>query len=321
MVLLYDDPRFQDHETGKHPERAERLAAIGRHLKRTGLVDRCTPIEVTPASADRLIRVHDPGYLEQLQEFASTGGGRIEQDTLVSPASYDVARLAAGAVSDATQRVLLGEAQRALCLVRPPGHHARGHTAMGFCLMNNVAIAARVATEEFNVDRVLIVDWDVHHGNATQETFWDDPRVGYFSVHRWPFYPGTGSKDETGSGDALGTILNLPFEFGTTRADYLAAFENRLEEIARRMRPELILLSAGFDSHRDDPVGSLGLETEDFLPLTRAMVQVADTYAQGRLVSVLEGGYNPGVLAGCIEVHLNALLDAETDRASGPGAK
>jgi acetoin utilization deacetylase AcuC-like enzyme len=179
---------------------------------------------------------------------------------------------------------------------------------MGFCLFNSVATAARVAVDELSLNRVLIVDWDVHHGNGTQATFWDDPRVGFFSIHRWPFYPGTGRRDETGTGDGLGTTLNLPVEFGISRRDYLTLFSTALEEFARKIRPELIFISAGFDSHRADPVGSLGLETEDFLPLTSAVLDVAQTYAGGKVISVLEGGYNPEVLAAAVELHLGEMV-------------
>jgi acetoin utilization deacetylase AcuC-like enzyme len=179
---------------------------------------------------------------------------------------------------------------------------------MGFCLFNHVAIAARVATDEHGLDRVLIVDWDVHHGNGTQNTFWTDPRVGFLSIHRWPFYPGSGDSNETGAGAGLGTTVNLPMEFGTSRKEYLARFRQALENFSDRMRPQLILISAGFDAHREDPVGSLGLEIEDFEALTRIVVDIAAAHANGRVVSALEGGYNPGVLAFCVEAHLKELL-------------
>jgi acetoin utilization deacetylase AcuC-like enzyme len=204
--------------------------------------------------------------------------------------------------------VVRGEDSQALCLVRPPGHHALRDGAMGFCLFNNVAVGARVATAEFNLDHVLVVDWDVHHGNGTQNAFWEDGQIGFLSIHRWPFYPGTGRADETGSGRGLRWIANVPVEMGTSRADYLQQFTAALELLAQRVKPQLVILSAGFDSHRDDPVGSLGLETEDFEPLTAAVLDIADTYAGGKVVSVLEGGYNPGVLAGCVELHLRTLL-------------
>ncbi|MBI2823348.1 MAG: histone deacetylase [Planctomycetia bacterium] len=309
MTLLYYDPSFLEHRTGAHPERPQRLEQIVAHLARLGLDKRCTSARWEPVSDAALARVHSLAYAAELADFAHAGGGRVEADTVMSSKSYDVARLAAGAVADAVTRVVRGDDRQALCLVRPPGHHALAGAAMGFCLFNNVAIGARVATGELGLNRVLVVDWDVHHGNGTQAAFWEDPRIGFLSIHRWPFYPGTGWKDETGTGDALGTKLNLPVEFGTPPAEYLRIFRDELQRFAARVRPELVLLSAGFDSHRDDPVGSLGLETEDFEPLTDAVLDVADSFAGGRLVSVLEGGYNTGILAGCVEAHLRRLLD------------
>ena len=308
MVLLYYDPLFLEHDTGRHPERAERLVQVMRHLERTGLDRRCVRPKFAPAAASQLLTVHQSDHVAAIKAYCEQGGGRIEEDTVCSPRSYDAATLAAGAVCDAVDRVIQGEGPRALCLVRPPGHHALAAAPMGFCLFNNVAVAARRAVQVHGLNRVLIVDWDVHHGNGTQAMFWEDPQVGFLSIHRWPFYPGTGRRDETGTGDALGTKANLPVEFGTSRAAYLAQFTQALEQLASKLRPELILVSAGFDAHRDDPVGSLGLETEDFAPLTQAVLEVANQYAGGRLVSVLEGGYNTGILAGCVALHLEELL-------------
>ena len=312
MTLLYYDPIFLEHETGRHPERAQRLLQVVRHLERTGLDQKCQRPEWKPISQQRLARVHSLDYAASVEAFCDGGGGRIEGDTLASPASYQVALKAAGAACDAVERVVRGDDTQALCLVRPPGHHALAAGAMGFCLFNNVATAARVATEELDLDRVLIVDWDVHHGNGTQDAFWEDGKVAYLSIHRWPFYPGTGRADETGGGAGLGTTVNLQVEFGTPRKDYLARFTSELSKLAEKFRPQLVLLSAGFDSHRDDPVGSLGLETEDFEPLTAAVLDVAATHADSRVISVLEGGYNAGVLAGCVEVHLGRLLDRQS---------
>jgi acetoin utilization deacetylase AcuC-like enzyme len=308
MTLLYSDPAFLDHKTGQHPERPERLMQVVAHLKRTGLDERCARPVWASCSLSRLSRVHNLEYAAAVQAFAQQGGGRIEEDTVVCPASYNVALRAVGAVADAVTRVVAGEDKHALCLVRPPGHHALEDSAMGFCLFNNVAVGARTATSELGLNRVLVVDWDVHHGNGTQATFWRDPQVGFLSIHRWPFYPGTGDETETGAGAAQGRVLNLPVEMGTSRRDYLDRFRTGLEHLASRVKPELVLVSAGFDSHRDDPIGSLGLETEDFLTLTSAVLDVADAYAGGKVVSVLEGGYNPGVLAGAIELHLTELL-------------
>ncbi len=308
MTLLYTDPSFLEHRTGSHPERPERLMAITRQLERTGLDQMCTRPQWNPVSPERLERVHKLAYADVVRQFCAAGGGHIEEDTVCSDRSYDVALLAAGAACDAAAQVIAGPEKQALCLVRPPGHHALADSPMGFCLFNNIALAARTATREFDLNRVLIVDWDVHHGNGTQAQTWTDPQVGFFSAHRWPFYPGTGRTDETGTGDALGTKLNLPLEFGTPRERYLDRFRSNLEKIAQRMKPELLLISAGFDAHTDDPVGSLGLETDDFAVLTDAVLDIADEFAGGRVVSVLEGGYNTGILAGCVETHLRHLL-------------
>jgi acetoin utilization deacetylase AcuC-like enzyme len=312
MTLLYCHASFLDHETGDHPERADRIRQIPGRLRADGLIERCRTPDFKPASRQRLARVHSPAYIDEVWAYAKSGGGHLEEDTVVSPASYDVALMAAGSVCDAVERVVRGEDKTALCLVRPPGHHALVNRAMGFCIFNNVAVAARVAVDLLELDRVLIVDWDIHHGNGTQATFWEDPRVGFLSIHRWPFYPGTGDADETGGGRGLGTTLNLPVEFGTSRQDYLGLFGDNLEKFAAQIKPQLVLVSAGFDTHRLDPVGDLGLETEDFIPLTKMVLSVADAYAGGKVVSVLEGGYRPDVLADCVAVHLGELLQGES---------
>ena len=311
MTLLYLDDRFLHHETGDHPECAGRIRGIPARLARAGLDARCRRPEWQPVSAQRLSRVHAAGYVNEVRTTAMSGGGEIDPDTMVGPSSYDVALQAAGAVCDATGRVLRGEDRRALCVVRPPGHHAMVARAMGFCLFNNVAVAAAMALEEFQLDRLLIVDWDVHHGNGTQATFWEEPRAGFLSIHRFPFYPGTGDSDETGGGPAVGTKVNLPIVLGTSRKDYLARFANALEQLTAKIRPQLVLLSAGFDAHRLDPLGNLGLETEDYLPLTSLPLDAADAYAGGKLVSVLEGGYHPGATADCVALHLQAMVERD----------
>ena len=307
MTLLYDDSIFLEHDTGGHPECAGRIIPIRKRLSAIASDLTLRRREWEPISLPRLSRVHQPGYVNRVEAFAESGGGRIEADTVVSPQSHDVALMAAGAVCDAVERVVAGDDDRAFCLVRPPGHHALGNAAMGFCLFNNIAVAGRLATTELGLDRVMVVDWDVHHGNGTQAVFWEDPKVGFFSIHRWPFYPGTGDVDETGAGKGLGTTVNLPIKFGTPRKDYLSRFKSTLDKFAASIRPQLVLISAGFDSHRADPIGSLGLESEDFIPLTKAVVDVANEYADGKIVSVLEGGYNPDALAECIEIHLKEL--------------
>jgi acetoin utilization deacetylase AcuC-like enzyme len=308
MTLLYTSRSFRKHETGSHPERAERIRLIPKRLKESGLEQKCGRPHWQPVSRQRLARVHSLVYIDEVWAMAKSGGGDLYPDTVVSPASYDVALLAVGAVCDATERLVRGEDTQAVCLVRPPGHHALVGAAMGFCLFNNVAVAARLALDELGLDRVLVVDWDIHHGNGTQATFWEEPRVGFFSIHRWPFFPGTGRGDETGVGPGLGTTMNVPVEFGTPRKEYLRRFSDRLAQFAAKIKPQLVLVSAGFDTHREDPVGNLGLETEDFAALTDIVLDMADTYAGGRAISVLEGGYHPQRMADCVETHLAAMI-------------
>ena len=308
MVTLYSDQRMLDHVPNPaHPEKPDRLRAILRHLERTG-ISRYSPIQpARPASDGELLRVHSPEHLRTVDSFARQGGGRIEADTWVSTGSPLAGRLAAGAAVDAVASVLEGPVNRAFCAVRPPGHHARPSNAMGFCLFGSVAVAARDAVDRLGLNKVLIVDWDVHHGNGTQEVFFDDPQVGFLSIHRHPFYPGTGAREETGTGRGLGMTRNVPLPYGTSRREFLSAFRTNLESMADHVRPDLVLLSAGFDAHAEDPVGNLGLEAEDFDVMTRDVVQVAETHARGRLVSVLEGGYNVSILAGCVATHLIAM--------------
>ncbi|MEX2026587.1 MAG: histone deacetylase [Pirellulaceae bacterium] len=308
MALLYTSETFLEHDTGAHPERALRLATVHQHLAETRLAERCTRPAWSPATKEQVCRLHDARYFELLREYSAAGGGQIEVDTVVSEQAFDVALLAVGAACDATRRVITGEEKSALCLVRPPGHHALLQGPMGFCLFNNVAIAAKSALVEHVLDRVLIVDWDVHHGNGTQDLFWEDEQVGFFSIHRFPFYPGTGDADETGSGRGLGHTRNLPIAYGTPRDQYLSRFQSQLENFAAQVRPQLILISAGFDAHRQDPVGSLQLETEDFSTLTRIVRLIADVHCGGRIVSILEGGYHPQRLAESVAVHLEGLL-------------
>jgi acetoin utilization deacetylase AcuC-like enzyme len=308
MTLLYMDNVFQEHRTGAHPEQPARLSVIRRLLDESGLAARCRPQTVVPAGIDRLARVHDRDYIEGLQTYAARGGGRIEVDTMVSERSYEVARLAAGSVCDAVERVLRGEDRNAFCVVRPPGHHALREAPMGFCLFNGVAVAAEMALQEFAVDRLLIVDFDVHHGNGTQDAFWESERVGFFSLHRFPFYPGSGRAEEVGDGAGRGFTCNLPLSFGTPPAQIIEEFRRQLEKFADKVRPQLVLVSAGFDAHRLDPIGSLALEVEDFRALTDVVVNVADRHAAGKIVSTLEGGYNLDVLPACAATHVERLL-------------
>ena len=275
MTLLYRDVRFLGHETGSHPEGAYRLRAVETHLDRTWLAAQCRQLAAEACDRRCLARVHTPAYIEEIWAFARSGGGYLDADTVCGPSSFDVAALAAGTVVDAVRRVLGGEDSTALCLVRPPGHHALPGQAMGFCIFNNVALGAAAAIEEFGLDRVLIVDFDVHHGNGTQAIFWEEPRVGFLSIHRYPFYPGTGAADERGEGDGWGTTVNLPIEAGTPRDEYMEIFAARLQSFADYIRPQLVLVSAGFDAHRSDPLGNLGLEAEDYASITDRILEIA----------------------------------------------
>lgn len=310
MTLLFRDPLFLRHETGPHPETASRLQAINRRLEASGLAAKCVTGTYRPLVEDAVLQVHSPEQVERVRQSCARGGGYIEADTITSADSFRVALAAAGACAAGVDAVLRGEAPNALCLIRPPGHHATPTQSIGFCLFNNVALAAHHALAAHGLSRVLIVDWDVHHGNGTQDIFYEKPGAMFFSIHRFGqgFYPGTGSADETGTGPGLGFTLNVPVRFGTPRERYRELFLCGLEQAAEKSRPELVLLSAGFDAHKADPIGSLDLETEDFLTLTRQVLAIASAHAGGRVVSCLEGGYNLDALAESIEAHLGELL-------------
>jgi acetoin utilization deacetylase AcuC-like enzyme len=311
MTLLYTDPLFLKHDTGRHhPETADRLRSITARLEKSGLAKRCTAATYKPLTEEAVSKVHAPMQVLRAKQVAQHGGGHLDADTALSADSFDVALAAAGACAAAVDAVIKGPDHRALCLVRPPGHHATPTHSMGFCLFNNIALAAHHARTAHELSRILIIDWDVHHGNGTQDIFYEDPTVQFFSIHRYGngFYPGTGAASETGRGKGLGHIMNAPIRFGTSRKDYHAHFTHTLEKAADKIKPELVLVSAGFDAHAKDPIGSLGLEVEDFAALTREVIDVAKTHAQGRLVSCLEGGYNLDALAECVEAHLRELL-------------
>jgi len=314
MTWLYKDDLFVQHDTGiGHPERPDRYRACHQALKQSGLMARCLAGATRVADPGEVARVHPGNYFDQVRNLCLQGGGHLDPDTPVCPVSHTVAMTAAGTAIAAVDAVLSsgGESSKrnAFCLIRPPGHHATPDQPMGFCLFNNVAIAARHAQKVHGLKRVLIVDWDVHHGNGTQDIFYDDPTVSFLSIHRYGngFYPGTGAADETGQGDGLGATQNIPLRMGVSRADFLAAFARGLEW-AGRHKPELILLSAGFDACREDPVGDLGLEPGDYQHLTRALMQLADTHCGGKMVSLLEGGYNLEQLSLSVEEHVRTLL-------------
>jgi acetoin utilization deacetylase AcuC-like enzyme len=310
MTLLYTDPLFLKHDTGRHPEKAARLRSIVFRLHRAGLDKKCQPGTYKPLDEAVVAKLHTPLQVMKVKQLAEHGGGHLTADTMVSVDSYKVGLAAAGACVAAVDAVLAGPEHNALCLVRPPGHHATHNQSMGFCLFNNIALAAKHALTNLGLSRVLIVDWDVHHGNGTQDIFEDSGQVMFLSIHRYGhgFYPGTGAENETGRGKGLGYTLNAPVRLGISRHDFLTRFYTVLEKAADKIKPELVLMSAGFDAHVLDPVGGLKLEAEDYAGLTKSVLEVARTHAKGRLVSCLEGGYHLFALAESVQVHLEELL-------------
>jgi acetoin utilization deacetylase AcuC-like enzyme len=310
MTILYTDPIFLKHDTGRHPETANRLRAITNRIKETGLAQKCKLGTYQPLNEDVVGRVHSAKQIMGIKQLAEHGGGHIDPDTVVCPDSFAVALAASGACVAAVDAVLKGNAKNALCLVRPPGHHTTPTRSMGFCLFNNIALAANHARTAHQLTKILIVDFDVHHGNGTQDIFYENPEVLFFSIHRYGngFYPGTGAEGETGRGKGLGFTINVPIRYGTRRNDYRDRFKKALAQAADKIKPELVLVSAGFDAHAKDPIGSLDLEVEDFATLTKEILAVAQTHAHSRLVSCLEGGYHLEALAESMEAHLKELL-------------
>ncbi len=309
MTLVFSDPLFERHQTGFHPECAARVQGAARYLDGLPWFSQLARGRITAATEELIVRTHSQHLIDQARTLAAGGGGYLDADTYLSPASFDVALHAAGTAMHAVDQVLRAGAEHreAFCLMRPPGHHATAQLSMGFCVFNNIAIAAHYARDVYGLQRILIVDFDVHHGNGTQDIFYEDAGVYFFSIHRFPFYPGSGTADETGRGRGLGTTLNIPLSMGTSRQLYREAFQRGLDTAVERCRPELILISAGFDAHKDDPVGSLGLEIEDYDFMTRSIKQAAASVCDGRIVSCLEGGYNLEVLPLLVAAHLEAL--------------
>jgi acetoin utilization deacetylase AcuC-like enzyme len=308
FALVLDDV-FKRHDTGHgHPERAARYDAVSSAAGRAGVLDQAMRIEPNLAALEHIALCHGEDYIETARRDIEAGLPLLSTgDTDICPSSFEVARLAVGSVMGTVDAVLNGSAQTAFCAVRPPGHHARPDQGMGFCVFNNIAIGARYAQRQYGVERVLIADWDVHHGNGTQDIFYDDPSVFFFSTHQSPWYPGTGARSETGSGIAVGTTMNRPFPAGSGREQILGAFRDDLLPAARSFQPDLVMISAGFDSRIGDPLGNFTLEDDDFVELTEIVRELADTTAQGRIISVLEGGYNLEGLAAAVEAHLGAL--------------
>ncbi|HEY8489658.1 MAG TPA: histone deacetylase [Dehalococcoidia bacterium] len=307
-VGLYYDPGHRRHAAAGHVEQPGRADAVMALLDGAGISGRCMGLTARPAERADLELVHTPAHVDYIQRLSSAGGGWIDVDTYVAASSWEVARTAVGGCLAAVDAVLTGSVQSAFAVVRPPGHHAERGRAMGFCLFNNVALAARHAQRRHGLARVAILDFDVHHGNGTQEIFYDDPSVLFFSVHQYPFYPGTGHWEETGEGEARGTTMNVPLPAGCGDGVYTAVFQELAVPLVRRFRPDLILVSAGFDAHLADPLAGMQVTAAGYRRLAETAAGLAEELCGGRSVWVLEGGYHLDALAWSVRVCVDRLL-------------
>lgn len=301
---------YLEHDMGfGHPESPNRLRAIVQRLEESGVAARLVRIEPRKAEDEWITQVHAPNYLASLNRQAPTSGRvSLDPDTSMSPGTLQAAYLAAGGALAAVDAIMAQQVDHVFCAVRPPGHHAEAGRAMGFCFLNNVAIAARYLQKKYRLKRVLIVDWDVHHGNGTQHTFEDDPSILFFSTHQYPHYPGTGRGTERGKGAGEGFTINVPMEAGQGDDDYRAVFQKVLVAAADDFNPEFVIISAGFDAHKDDPLASMGLTESGYAELTQIVAGIAKRHANGRILSSLEGGYNLTALAASVEAHIKTLL-------------
>ncbi|MFH0846776.1 MAG: histone deacetylase [Chloroflexota bacterium] len=316
--LVYDDIYLR-HDTGEHPENAQRLSAVMSHLETTGLLPRLTRLKPSPANEKELRLVHTESHIRHVREVAEGGGGYLDLDTVVSPESYEVALYAVGGVIRAVQAVMSGEVGGAFALVRPPGHHAGRDRGMGFCLFNNIAIAASYALKEYPLSRLAIIDFDVHHGNGTQEIFEAAPRVLYVSTHESPLYPGTGRLGETGSDEAKGTKVNIPLPAGSGDSEYQRVYTEIIMPVVARFKPELILVSAGYDAHWADGLAMMRLSVSGYAGIAKNIKSLADELCQGRVVLSLEGGYNLSALSSSIKATLDTLMgDPSEDPIGNP---
>jgi acetoin utilization deacetylase AcuC-like enzyme len=308
-TALITDARMQFHDPGPgHPESPARHQAILDRFEASRIASQVLVVASDAASDDQLLLLHTPNYIQLVKREIDQGSRQLSTgDTDLSSGSLEAARLAAGSAITAVDAVFQKRVTNAFCLARPPGHHASANRGMGFCLFNNVALAARHAQKAYGAERIIIADWDVHHGNGTQDIFYEDGSVLFFSTHQSPWYPGTGAVDDRGEGPGIGTTINCPFPAFTPAASVIAAFEEILIPAARRFRPDLILISAGFDSRAGDPLGHFLLQDSDFALLTRRLMEVASEFCDDRLISVLEGGYNLSGLASASQSHVESL--------------
>jgi acetoin utilization deacetylase AcuC-like enzyme len=306
-VGLVYDPVYLEHDTGTHVENAQRLITTISYIEENHLKDKLVLLSPRAATIDELATVHAQEYISRIQAQSERGGGWLDPDTVTSPGSYNAAVYAAGGVLTAVDSVMTRQVSSAFALVRPPGHHATCWQAMGFCLFNNIAIGAKYAMSKFDIKRLLIVDFDVHHGNGTQDTFYTDPHVLYFSTHQYPFYPGTGSIDEAGARDGEGFNINVPLLTGWGDEEYQAVFEDILAPVAKRFEPQLILVSAGYDAHWADSLALMQMSVSGFARLVEIIKTLADMLCQGRMVFTLEGGYHPEALPLSVSATLDVL--------------
>lgn len=312
VTAIVHHPIYEKHDTGPgHPEMPERYRVVIDALKSDEVLWDSL-VEITPEKASQGIvqAAHTKEHFKRVEGAFAAGLDRLDMDTTISMKSFDASLFAVGGALAAVDAVMSGDVRNAFVAARPPGHHATAENTMGFCMFNNVAVAARFAQNKYpEIDNVAIIDWDVHHGNGTQGIFYSDPSVFFFSMHQYPWYPGTGSRGETGQGKGLGSTLNLPVRAFTKADDQKAAFESAIGEIGSTMKPDMIFISAGFDAHLTDPLGQLQLEDPDFNAMTKTMMQWADEACEGRLVSCMEGGYNLETLGTTVKEHVRTLSE------------
>ncbi|MGR8949838.1 MAG: histone deacetylase family protein [Gammaproteobacteria bacterium] len=311
------DQRFLAHDTGPgHPERPERFSTPLRHINGLAWRDKLLDIDTKRAEPEWIRSVHDSDYIARAKAACKAGHSHLDSmDVAISPRSFEIASLAAGAGISIADRIMNGTVDNGFALVRPPGHHAEHDTALGFCLFNNIAILANYLKQAHALDKIAIVDWDVHHGNGTQHTFDSDPSVLYVSTHQFPYYPGTGAASETGVGIGKGSVVNCPMPAGASDALYERAFREKILPALEKFKPDAVLISAGFDAHHSDPLAEISLTTEFFGWMTLRLMEIADKHAEGRIISLLEGGYNLNTLGACIEAHLAMLMNLAAESA------
>ncbi len=307
-IVYHED--YLKHDAGQgHPESPSRLMCLMTHLEKIGVLSELVLVKPSLADVNWICTIHDPNYVSEIEKACEARLTHLDMDTGINPESYRIARLAVGGALAAVDAVMQKRIRNAFCAIRPPGHHAERDRAMGFCLFNQIAIAARYVQGVYGLRRILIIDWDVHHGNGTQNAFYNDPSVFYFSIHQFPHYPGSGNRQERGSGEGLGTTLNVPLPAGAGDETYIKVFEEELIPAAKQFAPDFILISAGFDAHRSDPLAGMKLSETGYGRMTSLIKEFAMECCEGRVVSLLEGGYHLYSMAKSVEAHLRILME------------